>query len=127
MIADCLQRQSQIAKEIEQVRAQLESAAIRLRQGISWGSDEADQANDLVERAKALALYQHLTQKYRQLEHARARLDLGLDGACEVCGQLIHTARLKVLVGTTRCLECQQRVEQRAHRYQRCALRPQVV
>jgi RNA polymerase-binding transcription factor DksA len=87
VVADSLQRRSKIEEEIKRVQAQFEPVAIRLRQGIGWGSDEADKANDLVERTEALALYQHLVHKRQQLEHARARLDQGLDGTCEICGQ----------------------------------------
>lgn len=112
MVTDNLQRRNQIEEEIESVQAQFESVAIRLRQGIGWGSDEADKANDLVERTEALALYQHLVHKSQQLEHARARLDQGLDGTCEICGQQIDPARLKAIIGTTHCLTCQHRLEQ---------------
>jgi DnaK suppressor protein len=111
VVADNLQRGSQIEEEIKRVQAQFESVATRLRQGIGWGGDEADKANDLVERTEALALYQHLAQKCQQLEHAKARLDLGLDGACEICGQQIDPARLKAIIGATRCLTCQRRLE----------------
>ena len=112
MIADSLQRQSQIEEEIKRVQAQSESVAARLRQRVGWGSDEADKAKDLMERTEALTLYQHLVQKRQQLEHARARLDRGLDGACEICSQRIDPARLKAIVSTTRCLTCQRRLEQ---------------
>ncbi len=111
MVADNLQRRSQIEGEIKRVQAQFESVATRLRQGIGWGSDEADKANDLVERTEALTLYQHLVHKSQQLEHARARLDQGLDGTCEICSQQIDPARLKALIGTTRCLTCQRHLE----------------
>jgi DnaK suppressor protein len=119
MIADSLQRRSQIEEEIERVQAQFESAAVRLRQGTGLGSDEADKANDLVEQAQALALHRHLLQKRLQMEHARARLDQGLDGNCEVCGQQIDPARLKAIIGTTRCLRCQRRLERRIWRRSR--------
>jgi DnaK suppressor protein len=112
MVADNLQRRNQIEEEIKRVQTQFESVAIRLRQGAGWGSDEADKANDLVERTEALTLYQHLVQERQQLEHARARLAQGLDGACEMCGQRIDPARLKAIIGTTRCLTCQRRLEQ---------------
>ncbi|MFB0538106.1 MAG: TraR/DksA C4-type zinc finger protein [Anaerolineae bacterium] len=112
VVVDNLQRRSQIEEEIKRVQAQFESVATRLRQGTGWGSDEADKANDLVERTKALTLRQHLVQKRQQLEYARARLDQGLDGTCEVCGQQIDPARLEAIIGTTRCLTCQRRLEQ---------------
>jgi RNA polymerase-binding transcription factor DksA len=117
VVADNLRRRNQIEEEIERVQAQFESVVIRLRQGVGWGSDEADKANDLVERTKALTFCQHLVQKRQQLEHAKARLDRGLDGACEICGQQIDPARLKAIIGTTRCLTCQRRLEQRIRRH----------
>jgi len=116
VVADNLQRRGQIEEEIERVQAQFQSVATRLRQGTGLGSDEADKANDLVEQAQALALHRHLLQKRQQLEHARARLAQGLDGACEMCGQQIDPARLKAIIGTTRCLTCQRRLEQRIRR-----------
>lgn len=119
MVADNLQRRTQIEEEIKHVQAQSESVATRLRQGTGWGSDEADKANDLVEQAQALALRQHLEQKRLQLEHARARLDQGLDGTCEMCGQQIDPARLKAIIGITCCLTCQRRLEQGIWRHLR--------
>lgn len=112
MAADGLRGRSQICEEIDRVQAQAETFRIQLRQGFDWGGDDADKATDLVERAKALALSQHLLQKRWQLEHARARLDQGLDVTCEMCGQRIDPARLKAMTGTTRCLTCQRRLEQ---------------
>jgi RNA polymerase-binding transcription factor DksA len=112
MAADGLRGRSQICEEIERVQAQAETFRIQLRQGFDWGGDDVDKANDLVERAKALALYRHLLQEHRRLEHARTRLDQGLDGACEVCGWWIDPARLKAIIGTTRCLTCQRHLEQ---------------
>jgi DnaK suppressor protein len=110
--ADNLQRRNQIEEEIKRVQAQIESAEVRLRQGVGWGSDEADKANDLVERTKALTFHRHLVQKRQQLEHVKARLDQGLDGACEMCGRQIDPARLRAVIGTTRCVTCQRRLEQ---------------
>lgn len=112
VVADNLQRRIQIEEELKHVQAQSESVAARLRQGTGWGSDEADKTNDLVERTEALTLYQYLMRKREQLECVRARLDRGLDGACEICSQRIDPARLKAIIGTTRCLTCQRRLEQ---------------
>ena len=117
MIASNLQRRSQIIKEeIKCVQAQFESVAIRLRQGFDWGGDYADKANDLVERAKAIAFCRYLRQKRRQLAHAGERLAQGLAGVCEECGQPIDHARLEIWVGVTRCVSCQRRAEQKARR-----------
>jgi len=74
MIGENLQRRTQIEEEIKRVQAQSESVAMRLRQGFDWGGDDADKRNDLVERAKVLALYRCLRQKHQQLVHAEKRV-----------------------------------------------------
>jgi phage/conjugal plasmid C-4 type zinc finger TraR family protein len=84
---------------------------MRLSQNIGPGSDEADNANDLRERTKALAMYQHFLRKRWQLEHARDRLAQMIGDICEACGRSIDTARLEVVPSTTRCVICQRRLE----------------
>jgi RNA polymerase-binding transcription factor DksA len=117
MVTQSLQRRKQLEEEIEWVQEQVKSITGLLHREGSWGNDQADQASDLVERAKALAFYQDLMGKRRQLEQARTRFDLGLDGACELCGKPIDAERLRIMVGTTRCTKCQQQMEQRLSRY----------
>jgi len=122
MVADSLRRRSQILyEEIERVQAQAETFRIQLRQGFDWGGDDADKANDLVERAKGMALCQYLWQKRRRLARAEERLTQALAGVCEVCGQLIDPARLEIRVGVTRCVRCQRQVERGVRTYQSCA------
>jgi RNA polymerase-binding transcription factor DksA len=108
---DGAQRRDRIEEEIECVQAQLEAVTFRLRQDAGWRGDEADQASDLEERTNALILHQYLVQKRQQLEHTRVRLGRGFDGACEVCGLPIDPGRLKAMIGTSRCLDCQRRME----------------
>jgi phage/conjugal plasmid C-4 type zinc finger TraR family protein len=109
-----LRRRSQIYEELERVQAQAKKFGIQLRQGSDSRGDDADNANDLMERAKAIALCQYLQQKHRELVHAEKRVAQGLANVCEDCGQPIETARLETLVGVTRCVRCQRRVEQEA-------------
>jgi len=103
----------QIYEELERVQTQSEIFKTQLRQNLDPGGDEADKANDLVERARAMALHWHLLQQRRQLARAQERFAQGLADVCEECGQPIDPARLKALAGVTRCLRCQRHVERR--------------
>ena len=116
-----LRRRGQIHEQLERVRAQAKKFGIQLCQESDSRGDDADNANDLIERAKVIALRQYLRQKRWQLAHAEERLAQGLIDMCEDCGQPIETARLEVWVGVTRCVSCQRRAEQKARRSRSCA------
>ena len=113
-----LQGCSQIYEELECVQAQAEKLRIELRQGSDSRGDEADKANDLMQRVTVMAFCHHLRQKHQQLIHAEKRFAQGLASVCEDCGQPIEIARLEILVGVTRCVSCQRRAEQRVRRPQ---------
>jgi len=102
-----------IDKELDDIQEQMQLLANQLSQDPRSGSSDADKANDLVERTGALSWYQHLQQKRWRLEHAKARLDQGVEGICEICGRPTDSARLEAIVGVIYCLMCQRRLEQK--------------
>jgi len=107
---------SQIYEELERVQVQAKKLNIQLRRGSDSTGDEADKANDLMQRATDMTLCHHLQQELQQLVHAEKRFAQGLARVCEDCGQPIEIARLETLVGVTRCVRCQRRAEQGARR-----------
>ena len=111
-----LRRHSQIDEELKRVQARTEKLNIQLRQESDSTGDEADKANDLVQRATGMALGHHLQRELQQLIHAKKRFVQGLATVCEDCGQPIEPARLEILVGVTRCVKCQWRTEQKTGR-----------
>jgi DnaK suppressor protein len=121
MAASNLRRQTQIDEELERVEVQAKKFGIQLCQESDSRGDDADNANDLMERGKLIALAQYLRQKHRQLVHAKKRVAQGLASVCEDCGQPIEAGRLEVLVGVTRCVSCQRRAEQKARGSWSCA------
>ncbi len=121
MAAVGLRRRSQIDEELERVRAQAEKLRSQLRQGSDSRGDEADKANDLMQRATDMALCHHLQRELQQLILAEKRFTQGLASVCEDCGQPIEAARLEILVNVTRCASCQRRAEQKAGRRRRHA------
>lgn len=53
-----------------------------------------------------------LKGRLSQVKRALARVKRGKYGVCEVCGQAIDSARLKVDPSVTLCIDCQERKEQ---------------
>jgi RNA polymerase-binding transcription factor DksA len=64
----------------------------------------ADDATDLFEQEKGLALKRHLERMLEQVDAAVARAEKGTYGVCEKCGQPIDPERLKALPAATLCL-----------------------
>lgn len=72
----------------------------------------SEQPTELEEREVNEALGEEARAELRQIEHALARVDAGMFGICEDCGEEIAPARLEALPYTTRCVDCAQALEQ---------------
>jgi len=115
--------------ELEQVRAELEAELASLRADIARaahdiaerlngsvrdaGDDEADTGSKAFEREHELALTQNARDLLDQGERALGRIDAGIYGVCESCGQPIGKARLQAFPQATLCVTCKQRQERR--------------
>jgi len=115
--------------ELKQVRAELESEAAGLRADIARaasdiaerltdsvrdaGDDQADAGTKAFEREHELALTQNARDLLDQSERALTRIDAGIYGVCESCGQPIGKARLLAFPRAMLCVECKQREERR--------------
>lgn len=80
----------------------------------------ADRVNDPGERSVAdlvvdlnLAEIERDTEELKDVEDALSRLHAGSYGICTECAEPIRGARLKENPSATRCLECQERHENR--------------
>ena len=69
------------------------------------GNHMADDATDVAEQAKTLALRTHLEGMLKEVDRAMARLDKGTFGLCEKCGKPIGDERLKAMPWVTLCIE----------------------
>jgi RNA polymerase-binding transcription factor DksA len=72
----------------------------------------ADLATDNSEQEVALGLLQNQQQVLNSILTALDRIDAGTYGKCERCGKDIPEERLKAVVYATRCVSCEQVVEQ---------------
>jgi len=70
------------------------------------GNHMADDATDVSEQAKTLALRRHLEGMLKEIERAIARAEKGTYGICERCRNPISEERLKVMPSATLCIDC---------------------
>lgn len=77
----------------------------------------ADNATDMIEQEKDLALIGNLRDRLRETEHALQRLDEGAYGICERCGNPIGAERLEALPSATFCIDCKAIVDKQTRRF----------
>ena len=75
------------------------------------GTHMADSATEVFEQAKNLAVHQRLHSTLELVEKALGKMDKGVYGCCERCGEPIDPARLKALPYAALCMACQARAE----------------
>jgi YteA family regulatory protein len=71
----------------------------------SYDNHPADEATELYEREKDVALNEHYNSQLDSINRALAAMDNGSYGKCEVCGKEILFERLEALPNTTYCKE----------------------
>ena len=68
----------------------------------------ADSAHATAERSQQFAIVEQLHEHKREIEAALARMDEGIFGKCENCGQDIPFERLEARPTATLCVTCKQ-------------------
>lgn len=71
----------------------------------SYDNHPADDATELYEREKDIALNEHTERELKEIERALEAMDNGTYGICEVCGKPIPYERLQAIPTTTFCKE----------------------
>jgi RNA polymerase-binding protein DksA len=117
------------AKELGEVRGQLEADRDRFRHEVSSveqgiqdllraggdgaGNDQADVGSTSLERDSEMSLANNTRDMLIQTERALERLEDRTYGVCESCGNPIGKRRLMVFPRATLCMTCKQREERR--------------
>lgn len=117
------------AKELKEVRAELDTEIQRLTAEISAaesdlteflkepidgaGDDQADAGAKSFEREHELNLVAGARTGLEQNQHALERLEDGSYGICESCGNPIGKLRLQAYPRATLCMTCKSRQERR--------------
>lgn len=112
-----------MTKDDQRLKRMLEAERDELRDTISHyevlarqkkpglGNHMADDGTEAFDQAASLALHRNEQVLLSQVEAALARMDKGVYGICERCGNEIDFARLKAVPHATLCIRCQQHVE----------------
>lgn len=78
-----------------------------------YGNHMADDASDMFEQEKNLALQRNLKDLLARVERALRKFDAGTFGVCEDCGETIDPARLEALPWAAHCVRCKQKAQKR--------------
>lgn len=101
--------------EAEQARLQVElhstNAAMDERERPGYGTHMADNASEVFEQTRNLAVSLSLQRTLEDVNRALHKMDEGVYMICDRCGQRIDPARLKALPHAVLCKSCQERVE----------------
>lgn len=79
----------------------------------SYSLHQADQGTDTVNMETQAYLFEEQQKKLKQLNLALKRIYDKNYGVCEICGELISEARLKILPYAHYCIECQAKEEKK--------------
>ncbi len=96
----------ELRKERTRLLDEIQHQEILTQDHPTSGNHLADDASELYEQTKNLAIKAHLESMLDQVEQAVRRLERGTYGVCEKCGQAIDPERLKVLPEATLCVPC---------------------
>lgn len=92
--------------EMQRVKNEIAEHARLAQERSTSGNDIGDDGSELEQVSKNLALKRHLERLLAQIEAAVRRIEQGVYGMCERCGQAIHPDRLQALPYATTCLSC---------------------
>jgi DnaK suppressor protein len=107
VVADNLQAILQkLLAECQRIRDEIAMHAALAQERSVSGNDIGDDAMQISEVSKNLALKRHLERLLEQIEAAIRRIEQGVYGLCERCGQMINPERLEVLPYATTCFGC---------------------
>ena len=95
------------ALKIEKARLveELKNNQVQAQDHPTTGNHMADDATDVAEQAKTLALRTHLEGMLKGVERAMTRIEKGTYGACEKCGKPIGDERLRAMPWVALCIE----------------------
>ena len=102
-----------LIEEQQRLIADISKKEISGRERAGYGNHIADDATEVFEQTKLLALRSGLEKRLKQVEDALRKMEVGAYGPCEICGVSIDPARLKVIPSACLCLSCQTHAEAR--------------
>jgi len=98
------EEKKQLTERLEQLRARRQPSGER-REGSPFGKRE-EEASEVFELEKRLALEQKLKNTLAEIDYALEKYEAGTYGLCDSCGQTIEQDRLEALPQANLCLRC---------------------
>jgi RNA polymerase-binding protein DksA len=99
----------------DEIQARLRAITRDLRHANQpLNADFAEQAVELENDQVLDALDDSIRAEMEQIERAWARMDEGVYGVCEACGKPIAAKRLEAVPFATRCIACEEQLQQSA-------------
>lgn len=83
-------------------------------EGFGVTNHPADDATDVFDRERNMAVEAEMQRELAQVEHALSRFETGTYGICEVCGQPIDEERLEARPAATLCIVDQRERDSQA-------------
>ena len=106
------QEHTRIQGDLDALGAEIATLGVgQQAEGSGTGNHMADEATDIAEQERDLALIGNLQERMRDVERAQARLDEGKYGICDNCGETIPAERLEARPFATHCVNCQAQVD----------------
>jgi DnaK suppressor protein len=100
-----LEEKANLEKEVANLTATSQESTVGL------GNHMADDATAAFDQATAVSLRRGHVRSLDEVNAALERMDKGVYGLCDRCGEAIDYARLKAMPQATLCLSCQTVVE----------------
>ena len=95
-----------LKEEHSRLKEEIQKQEVLTQDHPTSGNHMADDASEVFEQTKNLALKYHLEKMLEQVELAMRRIEKGTYGFCESCGGLINPDRLQAMPSATLCLRC---------------------
>jgi DnaK suppressor protein len=106
------QERARIQADLDSLDAEIAALGMdQQSEGSGAGNHLADDATDIAEQERDLALIGSLQERMREVERALERLDAGTYGVCQRCDQPIAPERLEARPFATLCVNCQSQVD----------------
>lgn len=106
------QERTRIQGDLDALGAEIATLGVSQQaDGSGTGNHMADEATDIAEQERDLALIGNLQDRMREVERAQARLEEGKYGICDGCGEAIPAERLDARPFATLCVNCQAQAD----------------
>ncbi len=106
------QERARIQGDLDNLDAEIATLGMgQQTEGGGAGNHLADDATDIAEQERDLALIGTLQERMREVDRALERLEAGTYGICDNCNQPIPPERLEARPFSALCVNCQSLVD----------------